>query len=96
MSPFLASAFLESSGFLVSCCGGVSAAAYFASSWMALWPAASGAWLSVVVTNLKTSKESGFSAEAAEMPKKFPKGSLILVDSKQSFPSTVTLKDLSD
>lgn len=29
----------------------------------------SGVWLSVVVTNLKTSKESGLSALAAVMPK---------------------------
>lgn len=33
------------------------------------WPATSGVWLSVVVTNLKTSKESGFSADAADTPK---------------------------
>ena len=55
-------------------------------------PAVSGVGWSVVVTNLKTSKESGFSAEAAVRPKKFPTGSLILGDSKQGLPSTVTLK----
>jgi hypothetical protein len=46
---------------------------------------------SVVTTNLKTSNESGFSAEAAEMPKKLPRGSLIFAESKHGLPSTSTL-----
>lgn len=50
----------------------------------------SGVWFSVVTTNLNTSKESGFSAEAAERPNRLPKGSFIFGESKQSLPSTET------
>jgi len=55
----------------------------------------SAVWDSVVTTNLKTSKESGFSLLAAEIPNLEPRGSFILVESKQSFPSTETLNLLA-
>lgn len=46
----------------------------------------------VVTTILKTSNESGVSAEAAVIPRLLPRGRRILEDSKQSLVSTETLR----
>lgn len=44
------------------------------------------------VTNLKTSKESGSDAEAADIPREYPIGNLIEDDWKQILLSRDTLK----